>query len=133
MNNDNKKFKYTYAAPTEQERREIDSIRRQYAADGSVDKLEQLRRLDGKVKNPPKILGIILGIAGILVFGLGLTMVLEWSMAVWGTVVSAVGVVPMALAYPAHQLLLKHNKNKYGQVIVELSDELLNAGSDKQA
>lgn len=132
MNNGSNKFNYTYSAPTEQERREIDSIRRQYVSkDASADKLSQLRRLDGKVKNPPKILGIVFGVVGILVFGLGLTMVLEWSVIAWGIVVAAVGAVPMALAYPSYSWLLRRNKAKYGEQIIALSDELLSGENPK--
>lgn len=132
MNNGSNKFNYTYSAPTEQERREIDSIRRQYVSkDASADKLSQLRRLDGKVKNPPKILGTVLGVVGILVFGLGLTMVLEWAVIAWGIVVAAVGVVPMALAYPSYSWLLRRNKAKYGEQIIALSDELLSGENPK--
>lgn len=125
-NNDG--FNYKYSAPTEQERREIDSIRRQYV-DASVpaeDKIVQLRKLDGRVKNPPLILGITLGIVGTLIFGLGLTMVLEWSMLIWGVAVMVAGAIPVSLAYPARKLLYKRNKAKYGEQIIRLSEELLN-------
>ena len=45
-------FNYRYTAPTEEERKEIDSIRRQYAPQEQTEtKIERLRRLDALVKN----------------------------------------------------------------------------------
>lgn len=125
------KFTFNYSAPTQDERREIEDIKRQYDGEKpQKDKLTQLRELDARVKNPPMILGLCLGIIGILIFGTGLTMILEWSMLAWGIVVMLVGCIPMGLAYPMHRLLLKRNKQKYGEEIVKLSEELLNEKKD---
>lgn len=124
---DSKKFRYTYSAPTEDERREISSIRRQYLAKNEEEtKFEKLKRLDAKVKNWPTTIALILGIVGILVFGLGLTMVLEWSIVVWGIVLAIVGAIPIALAHPVYIKRLQINKEKYGEEILKLSEELLN-------
>lgn len=124
--NDNK-FSYTYSAPTQEERREIEDIKRQY--DGSKqekDNITKLRELHARVNRPPLILAIVLSVIGVLIFGTGLTLILEWNALVWGIVVMIIGCVPMVLAYPLKQLLLKRNKQKYGGEIVKLSDELLN-------
>lgn len=125
------KFNYTYSAPTEAERREIDSIRRQYInADERETKLERLRRLDNKVKCIPQIFALVLGVVGILVFGLGLCMILlEWAHIAFGIIVMIVGVPPMAMAYPTHQYLLRKNKEAYGSEILKLSEELLSEGN----
>lgn len=128
MNNDSNKFNYTYAAPTEKERSEVESIRRQYVPESTSESgIERLRSLDVKVKRAPLIAAITLGVVGVLVFGLGLTMVLEWNLPVWGAVVAAVGVIPMAIAHPVKKALFKRNKAKYGDEILKLSDEILNS------
>jgi len=120
-------FHFKYTAPTEEERKEIDSIRRQYAPrEKSESKLERLRRLDALVRNTPTVISLCLGVFGCLVFGLGLTMVLEWSILLWGVIVCAVGCIPMALAYPVYKAVLKRGKEKYGNEILALSEELLN-------
>ena len=123
-----KKFEYSYSAPTEAERKEIESIRRQYIAEEKREEtdMEKLRRLDAKVRNMPTMYALIMGVFGILVFGLGLAMVLEWGMMLWGIVVMVVGVLPMGLAYPIYQFTLKEGKKKYGAEILELSEKLLN-------
>lgn len=120
-------FNFRYTAPTEEERKEIDSIRRQYCPQEQTEtKLERLRRLDALVKNTAVISSLVLGVIGTLIFGLGLTMVLEWSIWLWGIVLMALGSVPVLAAYPVYKLVLNKNKNRYGGEILRLSEELLN-------
>ncbi len=120
-------FNFKYSAPTENERKEIDSIRRQYAPQEKTEtKLERLRRLDGLVKNTAIIWSLCLGVVGILTFGLGLTMILEWSIWRWGIVLMVVGTPLIAIAYPVYKLALNKGKAKYGEEILRLSEELLN-------
>ena len=123
----NDKFSFKYIAPTEQERKEIDSIRRQYVpVEQKESKLERLRRLDALVKNTATIWSLVLGVIGTLIFGLGLTMILEWNIWLWGIVLMVVGSVPMATAYPIYKKTLNKNKEKFGEEILRLSEELLN-------
>ncbi|MBO5286171.1 MAG: hypothetical protein J6B16_04675 [Clostridia bacterium] len=125
-------FNYKYSAPTERERKEIDSIRRQYfPASKSESKLDRLRRLDAIVKNTAIIWSLVLGVVGALIFGLGLTMVLEWGILSWGIVVMVVGVPFIVLAYPVYKMVLKKYKNRYGEEILRLSEELLNEPINK--
>ena len=126
--NDSDKFSYTYSAPTEEERREIEDIRRAYApATESEDKLTQIRTLNERATRPARIAALTLGIGGILLFGLGMSMVLAWNLLLAGSAVAAVGCVPMALAYPVYNAAVRAMKKKYGGEIVRLSDELLHA------
>ena len=126
---ENKEFNYTYIAPTEEERKEIASIRRQYVEKEKPEetKLQRLRRLDARVRTLPVVWSLTVGVIGILIFGLGLTMVLEWSKELVGIAVMAVGAIPTALAYPIYKGMLKRGKKKYGAEIVQLSEELLNS------
>ena len=120
-------FNFKYTAPSQEERKEIDSIRRQYAPQEKTEtKLERLRRLDSLVKNTAIIWSLVLGVFGCLIFGLGLTMVLEWNILLWGIALMVIGSVPMAIAFPVYNKLLKKGKAKYGDEILRLSEELLN-------
>lgn len=124
---ENNEFEYTYTAPSEEQKREIFSIRRQYEQASSVDeKLDRLRKLNSFVHNFATAVSLIHGIVGTLIFGLGMSMILEWSIMVWGVLVSLIGLIPIALAYPMYNLILKRNKKKYGAEILRLSEELLN-------
>lgn len=125
--NSEDKFDFSYSAPTEEERREIESIKRQYTpAPEKEEKLEKLRSLNNKVTKPPMVAGISIGIAGALIMGLGMTMVIEWDIMLWGVIVGVLGLAVAGVAYPIYRAILQRNKNKYGQKILELSDELLN-------
>ena len=82
--------------------------------------------MDALVKNAAAIWSLVSGVVGCLIFGLGLTMVLEWKILVWGILLMAVGSVPMAAAYPIYRKVLQKYKNRYGEEILRLSEELLN-------
>ena len=122
------KFSYTYSAPTEAERREIESIRNQYSATGKKPDtaIERLRNLNKKVKMFPTVFAYVLGVIGILIAGVGMTMVLEWNIFIWGCIVGAIGFAIAAVVYPIYRALYNRNKRKYGQEIIDLSNELLN-------
>lgn len=120
-------FNFKYTAPTEEERKEIDSIRRQYAPqDHTETKIERLRRLDNIVKSMPVIYSLVCGVVGALIFGLGLAMVLQWSIWFGGIALMVVGSAPMIIAYPVYVCVLKRYKEKYGEEILKISEELLN-------
>ena len=129
----NNKFEYKYSVPTERERREIESIKRQYIKqddDSESNKLMHLRRLHNSIVNTARLVALILGIAGTLIFGGGMALVMEFSQLAFGTVVAVIGIIPMALAYPVYKLIFKSKKKKYGDEILRLSNELL--GNDEE-
>ena len=125
--NQNNTFEYTYCALTEKEKKEIASIRRQYeeTVESGEDKVERIKYLDAKVRNTATCISLVFGVIGCLIFGLGLTMILEWGILVWGIVVMMIGCVPMFLAYPVFNWLFARGKKKYGAEILRLSEELL--------
>ena len=126
-------FEFKYIAPTNEERKEIENIKNSYINQNSFtdSKLNQLRKLDSRVKNTPVIISLAMGVIGILFFGLGMSMVLEWNIALWGVIISAVGVIPMILAYPIFKLTTKKLRKKYSAKIIKLSNELLNDENEK--
>ncbi|MGN1060870.1 MAG: hypothetical protein ACI4QN_03975 [Candidatus Coproplasma sp.] len=121
------KFNYTYSAPTEEERKEIESIRKSYLPQSeNKSKLQRLIELDKKVKNSARIVALSFGIVGVLVFGLGMSMAMVWELYIWGAVVGLVGVALTAAAYPLMRFTYNKQKQKYSQEILRLSEELLN-------
>lgn len=126
MQNDDKSFSFTYSAPTEAERREIESIRRQYRAeDDNKSKVERLRKLHGRVTGAATSISLALGIVGLLLFGGGMALVLEFGMLALGILFSLLGVAPIIAAYPIYNSVMSRGKKKYGEEILRLSDELL--------
>ncbi|MGN1235460.1 MAG: hypothetical protein ACI4U2_05735 [Christensenellaceae bacterium] len=117
-------FEYTYHAPTEAEREEIESIRREYLPSGS-DQLAELKKLDRRVRRGPKTLAVVLAVAGTLVFGGGLSLVLEMERYAVGSLVALVGIGIVLTVAPIYRTVLERNRKKYADRIVKLSDELL--------
>ena len=126
MREDKETFRYVYAAPTAEQRREIDGIRRQYLPRSEAEeKFERLKRIDRRAKQLPRAAAIALAAAGVLVFGTGLALALEWNALAWGSAVCALGATLAALARPLHTVLSRRAKRKYGAEILELSAALL--------
>lgn len=62
------------------------------------------RRMEGKPAirlNGKSVATILLGIAGALVFGAGMCMVMVWDMMIWGIVVGVLGIVLLLCLIPA--------------------------------
>ena len=120
-------FHYTYSAPSKTERKEIEALRQKYQPQQkTTSDIERLKALDKKVQNPPTAYALILGVVGTMIFGLGLSMILEWAMPIFGTIVALIGIVALAFAYPVYRKTLQKRKNKYGAEILALSEKLLN-------
>ena len=130
---ENKEFKYTYSAPNAEEKKEIQKIQSQYLPkerEQKEDKMTLLKKLDAKVKAPAKAVASVIGVIGFCCFGLGMSMVLEWNIILWGAIVGVVGLILMAFAYPIFNRIFASRKEKYASKILELSGELL--GKEKQ-
>lgn len=108
-------------------------IRSEYE-DKEQTKLDQLKKLDNRVKMPSQIFAYSFGIAGLLVLGTGMCLALNVigaSLAnpvgmVLGVCVGVVGIAMVSLNYLFYKLILKKSKSKYGKQILDLSDEILN-------
>ena len=122
----NNDFEFKYSAPTSEERKHIESIRNKYLPkEEGTSKLDRLIKLDKIVKNMPTTVAIIVGIVGILIFGLGFAMVLEWKVVDWGVVIAVVGLVVVLIAYPIYLKIGKYLSDKHSKEILQISDELL--------
>jgi len=120
------KFKYTYSALTEGERQEIENIRSGYVpSKKNLTDLERLRKLNKRVNVPPKVLCICLGIVGILTFGFGITLGLQWQYYVPSVIFASAGVGLMIANYFIYRVYLRHLKKRYSHEIIALSDKLL--------
>ncbi|MDE6408032.1 MAG: hypothetical protein K2K48_03720 [Anaeroplasmataceae bacterium] len=121
------KFTYEYQAPTQEERKEINTIQQRYLLENPKnEKLKRLRILDAKVKNIPNAIAYIMGVVGVLVFGTGLTCILEWDLVLIGVLVMIVGALIVSPVYFVHSIISKRLKSKYREEILKLSEELLN-------
>ncbi|MDE5942844.1 MAG: dihydropteridine reductase [Clostridia bacterium] len=112
----------------------IQKIRKDYEEKGE-DKVETLRKLDKKAKQPAEITAFTLGIIAALILGVGMCLTMG-VIGAGGTAFYAVGIVAgiigIALAvanYFIYKAILKSGKAKYGAQILQLSEQLLNGNN----
>ncbi|MBQ9783671.1 MAG: hypothetical protein IJW44_04030 [Clostridia bacterium] len=116
------KFTYTYSAS---ENKEIREIRKKYLPP-EENKLQELRRLDQTVRVAGSTEALIAGIAGGLVFGVGLCLGLG---VLPGGLLPAIslcllGTAAMIAAYPLRCRIAAKTKAKYAPRILQLADEI---------
>ena len=121
-------FNYTYSAKQQEE---IKNIRKKYATPED-DKMEQLRKLDRQVTQKAKAWAIVLGVIGTLILGTGMSLAMtELSGFLGGTAmfvgipIGLIGIVLVALAYPAYNRVLKKERQRIAPEILRLTDELM--------
>ena len=109
----------------EQDQKRAENIRRQYVSH-EENKMEQLQKMDSKVKLPGRVAGTILGVTGALVMGAGMSLVMVSNKIKKGLVVSIPGMVVALSAYPVYSLITDRRKEKYAPEIMSMSEELIN-------
>ena len=128
---DNHSFEYTYSA---QQQKEVAAIRKKYLP-REENKMEQLRRLHAIPTQKAQATSLAVGIIGALILGTGMSFIMtdlgtvlgaysEFSLLL-GIVVGLIGMVPVALAYPIYNRVLRKQREKIAPEILRLSDELL--------
>lgn len=116
-------FSYTYCAAQQQEIREI---RRKYLPT-EEDKMAKVRKLDAGVTRKSMAVSITIGVVGCLLLGLGMSCVTSFSGGwfVPGIVIGLAGIAAMAVAYPVYACVIKRERARIAQQIMELTDELM--------
>ena len=117
MPNEENRATYRYTAD---EQREMDVLRRRYVFDAPEDDLAALQRLDSEVTRRATIKAVVLGLAGTLVFGGGLSMVLEAHLMAPGIVMGCCGIAVMAAMPAFYERLLKRERQKAAPRVAEL-------------
>ncbi len=124
----NQPFEYTYSAG---QRHEIEAIRKKYLPK-EEDKMEQLRRLHAIPTQKAQAASIAVGIFGALILGTGMSLcmtelgaALGHGAMVLGIPVGMLGLITLALAYPAFHRVLKKERERIAPEILRLSEELL--------
>ncbi|MDE5721409.1 MAG: dihydropteridine reductase [Clostridia bacterium] len=129
------KFDYTYSAPTEEERREAEEIRRSYAPENAKkpteNSIERLRAIDRKVKLPVRILTAVIGVIGTLMLGVGMCFAMDVfeignRLMPLGIVVGILGIALDVSDYFVYKAFLNARKKKYAAEILAITDRFLN-------
>lgn len=117
------KFNYNYSAERHEE---ISRIREKYLPkeQAAENKLERLRKLDASCESKAQTAGLVLGIVGVLVFGLSMCCFLVWEQYILGSLIAVVGIPMMVLAKPVHDRVLSKARAQAAPEILRLSQEL---------
>lgn len=106
------------------DRAKAQDIQRQYLS-REDNKLEQLKRLDSRVKAPGKVVATVLGVVGALTMGAGMSLVMVWGNMSTGLILGIPGLVVALLSFPAYSLITGSRRKKYAPEILRLSDNLI--------
>lgn len=121
------KFSYSYSPARSSE---ADRIAAKYiSAESKADSdLDRLRRLDRQAELPGTFAGITVGILGVLMIGLGLSLVLSFDYIVAGVIVGVIGIAAAGIATPVSKAVTKRSRNRYRDEILALSEKIKNGG-----
>lgn len=116
-------FEYTYSAKRQSE---VEAIRNKYLPN-EEDKLEQLKKLDKSVERPGSICALVLGIAGILIMGAGMSMCMAGHklLMIPGIIVGIMGIAIAAATYPVYNKITTKRREEMAPQIIALSEELM--------
>lgn len=96
----------------------------------TTSKAVALKKLDDKVKKPPKIAAITFGTVAALIFGTGMCLAMKvigagtaGSMTA-GIAIGVAGMALLAVNYPLYKKFLNARKKKYAFEIVELAKRI---------
>ena len=112
----------------------VEKIRTQYTEKENTQ-LDELKRLDAKVKRPVNTFAYVFGSVSAIIMGCGMSLVMTdvgQKIGMEGTMVPGIviGVIGMLLAivnYPMYKKLLASRKKKYAEQILKLSETIMNS------
>ena len=92
-------------------------------------KVNQLKKLDAKAKNPANIFAFSFGISSCLLFGTGMSLamgVIGSGLAglLGGIAIGVIGIICCGLNYPIYKKMLAKGKDKYATDILRLAKEI---------
>ena len=108
-------------------------IRTQYM-EKTPSELDELRKLDTKVKRPANIFAYTFGSVSAIIMGSGMSLVMTdigefigiTNALVPGIAIGAMGLCMAILTYPIYKSILNSRKKKYSAEILKLSDKIMN-------
>lgn len=122
-------FTYTYSA---EQKAEAKRILEQYTpapkAEQPLPPLDELHKIDDRIRTKALITSLSLGIVGTLILGGGMSMVMVFTdtLIVPGILVGLVGMAVAFIAYPVHNRILKREREKNADRIQTLAAEVQN-------
>ncbi len=93
--------------------------------------IDQLKKLDQKVKRPAMIFAYTFGIVASLILGVGMCLAMKvigpnnTASFVLGIIIGLIGIVLVSINYPLYKKILESRKEKYAFEIVELAKKIV--------
>lgn len=108
-------------------------IRTQYMEKEATE-LDELKRLDTKVRRPANLFSYIFGSISAIVMGCGMSFVMTdiasqlglGDMTVPGIIIGIIGLALAIGNYPLHKWIMNSRKEKYAPQILNLSEKIMN-------
>lgn len=94
-------------------------------------KVEELKKLEQKVKLLPKIIAYTLGIIASLILGVGMCLSMKvigsgsTTTFVIGIIIGIIGLALVSVNYPLYSYIVSKRKEKYAYEIVKLAKEII--------
>lgn len=110
----------------------VQKIRSQYT-EKETTKLEELKELDKKVKQPANVFAYAFGTISAIIMGTGMSIVMTdlgetlgmGDAMVPGVIIGVIGLGLALVNYPLYKKMLGSRKEKYAEQIIKLSDKLM--------
>lgn len=112
----------------------VQKIRTQYT-EKEYTELDELKKLDAKVKKPVVTFAYVFGTLSALIMGSGMSLVMTdvgsklgiEDGLVSGIIIGCVGMIMALINYPIYKKRLGERRRKYAEEIIALSDKLMNS------
>ena len=110
----------------------VQKIRTQYTEKEHTN-LDELKKLDSKVKRPANLFAYLFGSIGALILGSGMSLVMTDIGAsvgisdpmIPGIVTGIAGLLAVLINYPIYKRILNSRRQKYAGQIIALSDKVM--------
>ena len=110
----------------------VQKIRTQYT-EKEHTQLDELKKLDSKVRKPANIFSYVFGSIGALVMGGGMSLVMTDvgsaigmdSTMTTGIVIGVIGMLMAIVNYPIYKSILGSRRKKYANKIIAISDKIM--------
>ena len=110
----------------------VQKIRTQYTTKEHTG-LDELRKMDSRVKRPVRIFAYIFGCISAIIMGSGMSLVMTdisqivgiENPMVYGIIIGSVGMLMAIINYPIYKGILSSRKKQYADKIIALSDKIM--------
>lgn len=110
----------------------IQKIRTQYTEKKHSD-LDELKKLDARVKRPANVFAYVFGSIGAMIMGAGMSLVMTdlaetvgiENPMLCGIVIGILGMLMAIANYPIYKSILASRRKKYADQIIALSDKMM--------